>query len=218
VMVIYLGSEYSNVIDIGNIAQERTLEFEVGLRIRDLGWAFGGPPSGTSPGAYQVLEAIRGTLTGFQPNTGCTRMRPLRERFVERDRQGGVWVYAITFQTHTLAVENYPAPNFPLFVRGTAQEEGGQTTVAVTAAVYSFVTDSISFNVGNVSAVLVQSADRSQTYTLGTDYAADRVNGIVTRLLSGAIAPGATVAISYAYGDVVTASASGGSAPLWPQN
>jgi hypothetical protein len=66
--------------------------------------------------------------------------------------------------------------------------------------------------------VVVKSADRSQTYVLGTDYAVDTVNGIVTRLVNGAITPGATVAISYAYGDVVTASASGGSAPLWPQN
>jgi Gp37 protein len=86
-MVIYTGGDYGEIMDIGNIAQERTMEFTVGLRIRDLGWAFGGPPSGTSPGAYQVLEGIRVALTGFQPSTGCTKMRPVRERFVDRDKQ-----------------------------------------------------------------------------------------------------------------------------------
>jgi Gp37 protein len=71
-MVIYAGGEYGEILDIGHVAQERTLEFEVGLRIRDLGWAFGGPASGTSPGAYQILESIRTVLMGFQPSTGCT--------------------------------------------------------------------------------------------------------------------------------------------------
>jgi Gp37 protein len=88
-MVIYMGGDYREIRDIGHVVQERTLEFAVGLRIRDLGWAFGGPPSGTSPGAYQVIEAIRLALLGFQVSTGCTPMRAIRERFIERDKQGG---------------------------------------------------------------------------------------------------------------------------------
>ena len=88
------------------------MEFEVGVRIRDLGWAFGGPASGTSPGAYQVLEQIRLALTGFQLNRGCTRMKPLHERFVDRDKQGGVWVYAMRFATRSVAVEQYSEPDF----------------------------------------------------------------------------------------------------------
>src|SRR6516225_9883729 len=84
-MVIYMGSEYAEILNTMHVAQQRTLEFSVGLRIRDLGWAFGGPPSGTSPGVYQVLEMIRTALLGFQPSTGCTPMRASRERFVDRD-------------------------------------------------------------------------------------------------------------------------------------
>ncbi len=217
-MVIYMGSEYGEVIDIGNVAQERTLEFEVGVRIRDLGWAFGGPPSGTSPGAYQVLEGIRAALTGFQPNLGCTKMRPVRERFVDRDKEGGVWIYAITFQTRTVAVENYQAPAFPLFIHGTAQEEQGVTTIQIAAANYTFAADQIALGVGNISAVIVKKQDLSQTYVLGTDYTLDTVNGIITRLAAGAIPAGATVAVSYAYADVVTALASGGNVPFWPNN
>src|SRR5579875_1176122 len=113
------GGDYGEILDIGHVAQERTLEFAVGIRIRDLGWAFGGPPSGTSPGAYQILEAVRTALMGFQPNTGCTPMKAVRERFVDRDRQGGVWVYEIIFSTRTVVVENYRPPSYPLFIKGT---------------------------------------------------------------------------------------------------
>src|SRR2546430_15685112 len=57
-MVIYKGGDYGEILDIGHVAQERTLEFAVAVRVRDLGWAFGGPRSGVSPGAYQILEAV----------------------------------------------------------------------------------------------------------------------------------------------------------------
>jgi len=36
-MVIYMGGDYGEILDIYNVAQERTMEFGVGLRIRDLG-------------------------------------------------------------------------------------------------------------------------------------------------------------------------------------
>ena len=61
--------------------------------MRDLGWAVGGDPSGTSPGAYAIIEAIRTALTGYLI-PGCRKMYPLREKFVKRDKQGGVWIYA----------------------------------------------------------------------------------------------------------------------------
>lgn len=204
-MVIYMGGDYGEILDIGHVAQERTLEFSVGIRIRDLGWAFGGPPSGTSPGAYQILEVIRGALLGFQPNTGCTPMRALRERFIDRDRQGGVWVYEIIFATRTMVVENYTTPAFPLFIHGTAEEKGGVTTVNVGAALLTFSGDPgvTTLAQGNLSAVAVKSQDLATTYLVDTDYTVDAVNGVITRAAAGSIPPGATVAVSYAYSDAV---------------
>jgi hypothetical protein len=219
-MVIYMGGDYMKIIDTGNIAQERRMEFAVGVRIRDLGWAFGGPPSGTSPGAYQVLEGIRLALTGFQPNTGCTKMRPMRERFLDRDKQGGVWVYEMVFDTRTVAVENFEAPSFPLFIHGTAQEEGGVTTIQVGVALLTFAgtPNVISVGQGNLSAVVVKNQALTATYLENTDYSVDYVNGIITRLAGGSIANNAAVAVSYGYGDVVTALASGGPIPFAPHN
>jgi len=219
-MVIYMGGDYGEIIDIGHVAQERTLQFAVGLRIRDLGWAFGGPPSGTSPGAYQILEAVRLALLGFQVNTGCTPMRAIRERFIDRDRQEGVWVYEIIFATRTVVVENFQPPTFPLFIHGTAMEEGGVTTLEVGVAMLTFsgAPGTITLSQGDLSAVAVKSQDLATTYLVGTDYSADNVNGIISRIAGGAIPANATVAVSYAYADVVTALASGGNVPFAPNN
>lgn len=220
VMVIYSGSDYERIFDTANVAQERTMEFSIGVRIRDLGWAYGGPPSATSPGAYQVLEGIRLALTGFQPNPGCTKMKPLREKFVERDRQGGVWVYEMTFNTRTVAVENYAPPSFPLFTHGTALEEAGKTTVQVQIGLYTFSGSpgSITLSQQNLSTVIIKNSALSIAYASPTDYTVDMPNGIVYRVASGSIPLNATVAISYGYSDVVTALASGGSSPLSPNN
>src|SRR5271163_1845554 len=81
-LIRYEGAEYGAVIDSGAIVQERTLKFEVTLMMRDLGWSVGGPPGGGDPGAYAMIESIRGALTGFQV-PGCDKTYPLRERFIK---------------------------------------------------------------------------------------------------------------------------------------
>src|SRR5947209_6701898 len=65
-LVTYRGAKYSTSSDTGNIIQERTLEFDVALLVRDLGWSAGGPAAGPSPGAYSLLEQVRVALTGYQ--------------------------------------------------------------------------------------------------------------------------------------------------------
>src|SRR5579863_10000584 len=105
--------------------------------MRDLGWTFGGAADGVSPGAYAMLEAVRIALSGFQV-PGCTAMYPLHEKFVERDKQGGVWIYEMSFGLATAAVQALSEPNFPLFVKGTAQEQSGQTTISLAPAAYTF--------------------------------------------------------------------------------
>ncbi len=219
-MVIYAGSTYEKIEDIGDIVQEREMLWDVRLRVRDLGWAFGGAPSGTSPGAYQIIELIRQALLGFQPNTGCTPMRAVHDRFLDRDKQGGVWVYEFRFETHTAAVENYQPPNYPLFIHGTAQEDGGVTAVQVGLALLTFSGSpgTITLSQGNLSAMVVKSQNLATTYATGTDYVVDEVNGVITRLSTGSIPANAMVAVSYAYSNVVTALASGGSVPFAPDN
>src|SRR6202167_4755201 len=57
-LVMYKGAQYGELLDTSAIIQERKLEFEISVLMRDLGWAVGGDPSGTSPGADRSVERI----------------------------------------------------------------------------------------------------------------------------------------------------------------
>jgi hypothetical protein len=217
-LIRYEGAEYGEVIDSGAIVQERTLKFEVTLMMRDLGWSVGGPADGGNPGAYAMIEAVRMALTGFQV-PGCDKAYPLRERFIKRDKQGGVWIYAISFALLTAAVEASLADNYPLLTVATAQEQGGITTVSVAPALYQFNgSGQVQLPNGNVSAVMVTNASNSVLYAAGSDYILDTVNGIIARLPTGTIAAGAQVNVAYTYAELVTAIAGGGNAPTAPTN
>jgi Gp37 protein len=217
--VRYEGAEYGKLIDTAAIVQERTLKFDVMVLMRDLAWSLGGGAAGGgTPGAYAIIEAVRAALTGFRV-PACEKTYPLRERFLKRDKQGGVWIYAITFAMRTVAVEPSTSNDYPLLTRARAQEQGHITAVGAAPMVYTFDSNGqIQLPQGNVSALEVTNPATGANYIIGTDYTVDAVNGIVSRVPSGAIAPGTPVAIGYTYADIVTAIANGGSAPTAPTN
>jgi hypothetical protein len=205
-LVMYKGAQYGDFLDTAAIIQERKLEFEISVMMRDLGWAVGGDPSGPSPGAYAIIEAIRTALTGFVI-PGCRKIYPLREKFMKRDKQGGVWTYASTFALSTVAVEVSKPDNFPLFIKGIALEEGGQTSVTVSAAAYTFnSSQQVQLPQGNVFAVSITAPGRA-ALVLGTDFTVDRADGIITAIPGGAISAGETVQIAYTYAEVAIAIA-----------
>ncbi|HTT76087.1 MAG TPA: Gp37 family protein [Candidatus Binataceae bacterium] len=204
-LVRYEGADYGPLKDTAAIVQERTLKFAVSLLVRDLGWSFGGEPDGTSPGGYALLESIRAALTGFRIR-GFSKAYPVSEKFLERDKQGGVWIYAITFGLKTMAVEPSVIENYPLFVLGVAQEKGGITTISVAPAPYAFdASGEITLPNGNITALEMLNPSTGFEYIAGTDYSANAVTGVISANPSGAIPPGATVSIAYSYGETVTA-------------
>jgi hypothetical protein len=205
-LVMYKGAEYGGLLDTAAVIQERKLEFEIALMVRDLGWAVGGDASGPSPGAYALIESIRTALTGYLV-PGCRKMYPVREKFVKRDKQGGVWTYASTFALSTVAVEASATDDFPLFTTGIALEEGGETTIAMSPAPYTFSSSlQIQLPHRNVFAVKV-TAPLGAALTQGTDFSVDRADGIVAALPGGAISAGQTVQIAYSYAEVAIATA-----------
>lgn len=217
-LVRYEGGEYGKLIDTAAIAQERTLKFEITVMMRDLGWNVGGPSGGATPGAYAMMEAVRIALTGFQV-PGCDKAYPLRERFVKRDKQGGVWIYAMTFELRTVAVEASVAGNYPLLTIATAQEQGGITTISLAPLLYQFGPNGqIQLPNRNISDLLVTDPATNALYSSISDYVLDAVNGIITRVSTGAISPNGFVDVAYTYAEVVTAIANGGSAPIAPTN
>lgn len=204
-LVVYRGSTYGEVTDTAAVAQERRMEFDVTVLVRDLGWGAGGGPSGTSPGAYAILESVRLALTGFQV-PGARKMRLVRERFVERDRQGGVFIYVITVALSTVVVEPSIGTDFPLFVKGVALESGGETTVTLGASPFSFDSnDQIELPHLNVIALSLSTLD-GIVRSPGIDYSLDGANGLVIRIGTGGIAAGATVNIAWSYADAAVAA------------
>lgn len=205
-LVQYLGSKYGAMLDTAVIIQERVMEFGVTVMMRDLGWSYGAEPSGPSPGAYSVLEAIRASLTGFRV-PGCRQIYPRAEKFIERDKQGGVWIYLITFGLSTVAVQASSTPNFPLFIRGVAMEEGGQSESTLAPASFIFNSaGTIQLPNGNLSAVVVITAGGA-VLSPGTDYSLDAVNGVITALAGGAVSANETVMVGYTFADRVIATA-----------
>jgi hypothetical protein len=205
-LVMYKGAQYGDLLDTSAIIQERKLEFEIAVIMRDLGWAVGGDPSGTSPGAYAIIESIRTALTGYVV-PGCCKMYPVREKFVKRDKQGGVWTYASTFALSTVAVEASQPDNSPLFIKGVALEEGGETSITVGATAYTFdSSQQVQLPHGNLFDVSVTTLG-GVALIQNTDFSIDRANGIVTAIEGGAISAGETVQIAYSYGEVAIAIA-----------
>jgi hypothetical protein len=211
-LVVYRGSEYGSVEDTGSIIQERRMEFDITVLVRDLGWSVGGPPGATSPGAYAILEAIRAALTGYRI-PGARKIYLVREKFVERDADGGVWIYLISVALITIAVEPSSTEEFPLFIKGIALESGGESIITVGAREFTFNSqDQIQLPDDNIVALTVRTLSGS-AFLLGTDFSLDAVNGTVTRMSSGGIASGASVNIAWSYADTVVATP-GESAPL----
>ena len=118
-----------------------------------------------------------------------------------------------------MALEASTQDNFPLFIKGTALEEGGQTVRVAAQAAYTFNSQGvIQLPVGNVANLVIIPAGGGNPYLAGTDYTLDAVNGIITQAAGGAIAPNATVNVTYTYSDTVTAIAGGSSYPTAPTN
>jgi hypothetical protein len=217
-LVAWRATTYGALIDTAAVVQVRRLEFEVNLLVRDLGWSYGADPSGPSPGAYALLEAIRAALTVWLI-PGCRKMFPLREQFLGRDPQGGVWTWSATYALETMALEASHEENFPLFIKGTALEEGGQTVRIAAVTAYTFNgQNTIQLPVGNVAGVVVTPSGGGTPYLAGTDYTVDTVNGVITQIAGGAIASGATVDVAYTYSEIVTAVAGGSAYPTAPTN
>jgi hypothetical protein len=188
------------------------MEFDVTVLVRDLGWSVGGTPGATSPGAYAILEAIRAALTGYQVS-GARKITMTRDKFVERDADGGLWMYLLTIALTTMALEASTTDDFPLFIKGVAIDTGGESTVTIGATMFTFNSQNqIQLPNGNIVALTVSPLGGS-AFVLGTDYTLDRVNGIVTRIASGGIASGAAVNLAWSYADATVAVA-GESEPL----
>jgi hypothetical protein len=204
VLITYGGSESSpDPTTVDEVRQERTGTWHFDVVVRDLGWAYGGQPSGPSPGAYGVLEALRLALCGYVV-PGYTKMVFVRERFVKRDSEGAVWYYEAEFAHRCVIIENDVQPNYPTFSRLTSLERGGVTTVDVPDAAYTFdANGAISLPHGNVSNVVVSDPATGAAYDAGLDYLLDYIAGTLSTVEGGVLTAGDTVNVSYSHAEIL---------------
>lgn len=117
-LVAYGGSRYGEPEALGTLVQERLAEFDITLLLRNLR----GPA-----GANVHIDAIRLALTGFRLAGGGSKLRPVRDRFVDHDN--GVWRFEITFVAAVPAIEQPDEEVVPLVKQLTFTGNEGTTVV-----------------------------------------------------------------------------------------
>ena len=218
VLVTHYGSRaaHENPEIVDDVATERVLLWDIALLARDLGWAYGGQPSGPSPGAYGLMDAVRLALTGFQI-PGFTKMIWVTED--PRPIDEGVYIWVARYAHRCVLVQRDVMPDYPTWVRTQIFERAGVTAVSVPASPYTFDgTGAIQLPDGNLSAVTITDPDSGATFIEGMDYTVDVVNGLVLAAPGGALAAGSTVDVAFSHSEITTAVYPGGSAPTAPTN
>lgn len=82
ILVRYLGSDFSEPTNTDQIIQERSLQFNVNLQIRNLR---------EHDGSYSILDEIRKALSGFSPQGNKRILTIAHERFL--DSIAGIWLW-----------------------------------------------------------------------------------------------------------------------------
>jgi hypothetical protein len=220
VLIRYDSSRYGNFYGMGDVAQERTIQWSIQLLVRNLGWNFG---ETGNLGVYQLIEDIRLALTGWWiPGMG-QRLHPLTDTY--RNLDEGVWWWEAIYAHLVMAIQESDELQTPPLKRATLLLNGGagaRLTVRSTAGTYQFdAMDVIELGHLNVSGVVVKSMDQFVTYVPIVDYAIDSVNGKLLRTPSGNIAPAAQVLVAFDYAEAVetySPSEGGGPSPTSPDN
>jgi hypothetical protein len=83
VLVAYAGSALSEPTNRDSLVQSRFMEFTITLQVRNLRG---------HQGAYDYLETIRATLSGFSPNSDLNVMFMSDERLLQYVDNNWVWV------------------------------------------------------------------------------------------------------------------------------
>jgi hypothetical protein len=213
---------------IDEVVQRRALKWDFVVIVRDLGWAYGSQPSGTSPGAYALLDALRLALTGYEI-PGFSKLVWQHEKFMKRTTaqaaaNPGVWMWEMQFAHVTGLVEFDFARPFPIWTRSDFQERADLTTVMVPASAYTFdATGAIQLPYANVNAVVVTDpgAPDAPAFAERTDYTVDRAHGLILAVPGGDLAAGDTVNVGFGYAEISSAlapSIGGGPDPTAPTN
>jgi hypothetical protein len=117
VLVAYKGSRYGKPFSADVVAQERDLEFELHLLVRNLRDHSGG---------YEVLDEIRKALTGWVAPGASSGAYIIREGF--STEENGVWEFASHICIPTVSVQAEP-PTTDAPILGGGEIEGAMPVI-----------------------------------------------------------------------------------------
>jgi len=108
ILVHYNGSTYDDAIPKRSkkVIQNRVIQWAIVLAYRGIT----GPNIETvRTAAYDYLEAIRASLTGYTVNSMdySEVLRPVRDSIIAQDKDKGIWFYELIFQHGLNEVEAY---------------------------------------------------------------------------------------------------------------
>lgn len=122
VLVQYAGGDFGPAKDLGAVVQHRRMQFAIHVLSHGL----------ASKGAsYDLLEAVRVALTGYQI-PGCSKIVPIRDRFV--GRTDSLWTHVFFVGLRAPALEVDESVQGPLLQRLTFIDECADDTLEVPAA------------------------------------------------------------------------------------
>ncbi len=128
ILVRWEGFEAGDVEDVGLVVQEIKHRYKIGVLARGLGWP---DAAGVSPtGAYAILQSVLVALLGYKV-PGCRKTYAAKADFVRRDRQGGIWIYALEVIVPTVIIETPDAYTPPTLTLVTKNEVVGESVESV---------------------------------------------------------------------------------------
>ncbi len=125
ILVRWEGFEAGDIENTELVVQPVKHRFKVGILARGLGWS---DAAGTSPtGGYAIVWATIGALLGYKV-PGCQETYAEKAEFVRRDRQGGIWIYAVDFIVATVLIQARQPESWPTFTQGIVNDSVGEST------------------------------------------------------------------------------------------
>jgi hypothetical protein len=102
-LIAYPGGSFGESLDIGVIAQDRSVRIAVTTVFRQLNGR---------DGAVARLDLLRAHLVGFAP-AHCSKLRAVQERFLQE--KTGVWYYVTLFEADSMQIEDATPETGPLY-------------------------------------------------------------------------------------------------------
>lgn len=184
ILISYEATRLGKPLDTNTMLQERTLEFSIIILARQISWARAGTGS-----VFLLIDSVEAALSGFRP-AGCRNGYFTEERFSERDPEGGIWLYVMTYEVTTMRpklLPEYVLANLQKISHLIGDAGSNPVSMVISASgTLSFPADTLLYSVVTPNGSLA---------LLGRDYNYSSSTGSFEIIPGGLLAPNMTVQV-----------------------